>query len=138
MKKNTLSKKTTVRFYKTNNGYEEITALWKGKIAEGFQPNAYHLLSYAILRGKDYRKGFSPIINQVKLDNGMSPLQALHSAASTLLEVGFSGIFSEHLSKGADAVLREVFPESSKSRWFRRDYDYAYNEEAECLTSMPL
>lgn len=67
---NTLGKSTTKNFFKTESGYSDMVALWKQQIANGFQPTTYDLLCYAILRGKDYRKGFTPITNEVKLANG--------------------------------------------------------------------
>jgi hypothetical protein len=137
--KNTLSKQTTIKFYNSADGYDQITNLWKTKIAEGFQPTTYDLLSYAVLRGKDYRKGFSLITNQVKLDNGAYPDLAYRMSSSQLLNRGFPEMFDNYISPCALQVLQEVFPDPNISMWGRKfPKDYAYNEEVECLTSTAL
>jgi len=81
---NTLSKTTTPLFYREeyrSSAFEAIQSHWKS-----LQDNPevsltleHHIL-YAILRGKDWRKCFTPITNPVKLANGMTANQAMTHA----------------------------------------------------------
>jgi hypothetical protein len=107
---NTLGKTITQQFFNSPDGYALIQEHWARQIKEGYQPTTYDLLSYAILRGKDYRKGFTPITNQVKLDNGQEPLTALYKAAMQIKWKGFSPIFASFLSPEANKIVLNYLP----------------------------
>jgi hypothetical protein len=70
---NTLSKTITARFFATEQDYAALEAHWSSMVnsprKKELRPE-HHLL-YQALRGKDWRKGFTPVTNRVKLANGM-------------------------------------------------------------------
>lgn len=91
---NTLGKEVTKQFFiNPETGFTELETFWKAKMnpkdAEGKAlpqpklPAAQHL-AYAILRGKDYRKGFAEVTNDMKLKNGTSKDQGLRLAEEEL------------------------------------------------------
>lgn len=86
---NTLSKKITPLFFNEDtrhNCYNEVKAHWLKLQANSEQHPltlAHHIL-YAILRGKDWRKAFTPISNEVKLANGARAELALTEAQYSL------------------------------------------------------
>ncbi len=64
---NTLGKAITSQFYvNPESGYQDIKAAWK----EIKNPTAYEHYIYALLRGKDWRKGLTPLTNPTKIANG--------------------------------------------------------------------
>lgn len=65
----TLNKKITSSFFiNQETGWADLKARWKEVGARSGCGSANAL--YAILRGKDYRKGLTPITNKNKLNNG--------------------------------------------------------------------
>lgn len=81
---NTLSKKVTRKFYSSEDGFATLQAHWSAAVrSKQVLPAHLHLL-YAILRGKDYRRGFGRVTNKVKLENGANPQQGLFQAMNTL------------------------------------------------------
>ena len=76
----TLNKNQTTQFFTRPEGYDELINEWKTLK----NPNAHCHMLYAILRGKDWRKGFTPITNTVKLTNGQQPDQAKDKAWNDL------------------------------------------------------
>ena len=82
---NTLSKKITPLFFREeirHDCYADVQALWRElhKNSEEHPLTLAHHILYAILRGKDWRKTFTPITNEVKLANGLAPDWALTEA----------------------------------------------------------
>ena len=82
---NTLGKKVTSTFYKDADGYAQLQARWSElmqdkEACKGLRTE-HHLL-YAILRGKDWRKGFSPDTNANLLANGANPYDAMKKAVA--------------------------------------------------------
>lgn len=81
---NTLSKKITPIFFKEENKtscYNEVRELWLTlQKNDEIQLTLAHHILYAILRGKDWRKCFTPITNEVKLANGAAPDYAFTQA----------------------------------------------------------
>ena len=80
---NFLSKTITSRFFLNEEGYTALVARWREyandkELRDTLTADVH--LAYAVLRGKDYRRSFTPIRNEVKLANGQTPNQALHSA----------------------------------------------------------
>lgn len=77
----TLNRTITSQFYiDPDNGFNEIKNRWKQLLNDGVElTSAAHLL-YAILRGKDYRRAFTPVKNEKKLANGQLPNTAVYTA----------------------------------------------------------
>lgn len=83
---NTLGKKITSRFFEEQDGFAKMQAAWRAnwqdkEFRDQLEP-VHHFL-YAALRGKDWRKGFEPIKNEVKLTNG----QRAFGAATRSIEL---------------------------------------------------
>ena len=81
---NTLSKKITPFFFTEetrNDCYNEVRKHWLAlqRDPEKTLTLAHHIL-YAILRGKDWRKTFTPVTSEIKLANGAQSDRALHEA----------------------------------------------------------
>jgi hypothetical protein len=83
---NTLSRTLTAQFFNTQKDYNALKAHWSKLVnsprKKELRPE-HHLL-YSALLGRDWRKGFSPITNKVKLANGMRKDQAVTSALDTI------------------------------------------------------
>jgi hypothetical protein len=62
-----LNSQITQQFYVSPEGYDRLEKTWKGRIQAGHQPETWELFLYAVLRGKDYRKMFSPNHRQADL-----------------------------------------------------------------------
>lgn len=81
---NTLSKKITPNFFKEeikHNCYFEVKKHWLAlQNNQDCHLALEHHILYAILRGKDWRKCFTPITNEVKLINGAQTDLALGRA----------------------------------------------------------
>jgi hypothetical protein len=76
----TLGKEITKRFFKDDGGFDKLQAYWgrqwqNEQWREQLEPIHYFL--YSALRGKDWKKGFTPITNAVKLTNGQRPMQVV-------------------------------------------------------------
>lgn len=93
---NTLSKNITSEFFSSAEDFYKLQKHW-GNLVNSERKNelkAAHYLLYAVLRGKDWRKAFTPLSNQRKLANGAfynwGLLRALyqlhHEPAAILLE----------------------------------------------------
>jgi hypothetical protein len=69
---NTLSRAITARFFPQPDSYNALRKKWSDLINSERRhelTSAHHLL-YLALIGKDWRKAFTTISNQRKLDNG--------------------------------------------------------------------
>lgn len=80
----TLGKKITQRFFLVEDGFSLMRKRWSELVNTGHKPSSTELLLYMILRGRDYRKAFSPVTNETKLFNGQNPNQGLNSAMGRL------------------------------------------------------
>lgn len=69
---NKLTKEETRLFFGSDQGYTALERHWSGLVSGAVRKTLgpEHYLLYQALRGKDWRKGFAPITNQRKLDNG--------------------------------------------------------------------
>lgn len=79
---NTLSKKITPIFFKEDirhNCYNEVKKHWL-TLQKSHELTLSHYIVYAILRGKDWRKCFTPVTNEIKIINGMAPTASLRQA----------------------------------------------------------
>lgn len=81
MQSSTLGKSQTRPFFLSDTGYADLEARWRSLLSD---PDAcplrreHHAL-YAILRGKDWVRGFTPITNSVKLANGQAADRAVQA-----------------------------------------------------------
>ncbi len=73
-----------------------------------------HYLVYAALRGRDWRRGFTPITNPKKLANGGRDNQgwvhALREIHSSYSEGGILAVFDGQVTKEMLAQVRAVIP----------------------------
>jgi hypothetical protein len=85
---NTLSRALTARFFPSPDLYNALRKKWSDLInsEHRHELSAAHHLLYLALMGKDWRKAFTPLTNQRKLDNGafwswqmFGALHAIHS-----------------------------------------------------------
>src|SRR5512138_870655 len=69
---NTLSRAITARFFPNPDSYNAFRKHWSALInsERRHELSAAHHLLYLTLIGKDWRKAFTPLTNQRKLDNG--------------------------------------------------------------------
>lgn len=78
---NTLPKNITKLFFKEeyqDNYYHLTKELWKELLSSDQKLQFSHHLLYAILRGKDWRKCYTPVSNPIKIENGQTPMQTLY------------------------------------------------------------
>lgn len=130
---NTLNKTITASLLKDAASYETMIARWSGLVndaeARESLTAADHLL-YLVLRGKDWRKGFSPITNANKIAGGhkVGFGQAWVRAISQVRN-GYKGYFSDLLSAEAACLLPKLLP--SVSTYSENELpDVAYNAQA--------
>lgn len=69
---NTLSRNTTTRFFADVAHYDAMRRRWSILLQSNdrFHLDSAHHLLYLALRGRDWRRGWTPIRNQRKLTNG--------------------------------------------------------------------
>jgi hypothetical protein len=107
MTMNTLPRAITAQILNDSETYYSLCAHW-GKLIRSPRKHelaAQHHLLYAILLGKDWRKGFTPISNRRKLDNGayyawrlFGALAALHlSSTQAELLAPFDGLVTPRM-----------------------------------------
>ena len=86
---NTLTKRETRSFFGSDEGYTALERHWRALVNSPVKKTLgpEHYLLYQALRGKDWRRGFTPITNRRKLENGAfynwglnHALRRLHSA----------------------------------------------------------
>jgi len=68
----TLNRSETEVFFKDEDGYQQLVKNWSEitNSEKRSELRSIHHFLYAILRGKDWTKGFTLISNEVKLENG--------------------------------------------------------------------
>jgi hypothetical protein len=88
---NTLGKEITKDFYSEDHQYEDISYMWSKAVQENKKREVaeknlkpIHYALYAMLRGKDWRKCFTPITNQKELENGVDPVGMFRHVCYTL------------------------------------------------------
>jgi hypothetical protein len=109
---NTLNRTITARFYRDENGYAALTQEWASLANNKTQAlSAQDHLLYAILRGKDWRKGFVVATNPTKVANGATTGNGPgHVRAVRSLLRGYNGPLKPFLSSGAPALLARLLP----------------------------
>ena len=112
--RNTLPASITSRFFRTEDGYSQLKARWAKLMADKVGLSASDHLLYAVLTGRDWRKGFVPVTNQVKLDNGAREWNARDGALATI-HSKYCGArafapFADLLSEDAKATILALLP----------------------------
>lgn len=118
---NTLNKKVTSSFFKDADGYEKMVSLWKSIASnkdERSRLTAFDHFLYAVLRGKDWRKGLTPISNPKKIEsgatvgNGQAFAYALWMVRrmATSRGVVYQGLFADLLSDSAICNIASMMP----------------------------
>lgn len=122
---NTLSKKITPLFFKEDirhDCYSEAKKHWL-KLQYSHKLTLAHYIVYAVLRGKDWRKCFTPVTNEIKIINGTSPNASLRQAKFDLkYKLSVFNDFEPLVSAEECAKLVRTF--------LSDDSDNAYNIEA--------
>ena len=107
--RSTLGKALTATFFVDEDGFQQLEERWKTAIKQGFTPTSEQIFAYAVLRGKDWRKCFTPITSEVKLANGFRPhqsaVQAMGSLSRVITEFPFKDLISPNLYPNLKAVL---------------------------------
>jgi hypothetical protein len=109
---NTLNKTITARFYRDADGYNALTHEWARLVNNPEQVlSAQDHLLYAILRGRDWRKGFVLVTSPTKVAGGAtSGSGPAHVRAIRSLLRGYHGPLKPFLSPGAPALLARLLP----------------------------
>lgn len=113
---NTLSKDRTGLIFgeAADTQFAALERHWKNLTngPERIALRAEHHLLYAALRGKDWRRGFAPITNRRKLDNGgfygwgaVIALSRIHYSAAAELLAPFEGVIDPGVLQRLRAVL---------------------------------
>ena len=114
---NTLSKELTLSILGDAEGYSKLVKLWSRLMQERTPLGAEHHLLYAVMRGKDWRKGFTAAINKKKLENGYRPavLTAFTCITSSYRDERLLLPFDGILTKEGLIRLRHLLPSYSSS-----------------------
>ncbi len=136
---NTLSRAITARFFPNVESYEALRRQWSAVVQSErserkHELTAAHHLLYLVLRGKDWRKAFTPLTNRRKLDNGAFVAWGLFRALGTLqfgrdvesLLAPFGGLVTPEML----AQVRAVLPQEVNA--------YHYRPEAFALGAFPF
>ena len=115
---NTLSRAITARFFAEPENYDALKTGWQSlqNSPQRHELEAAHHLLYLILRGKDWRKAFTPITRVSKLENGafsnwglFNALYALHSKQSQAdLLAPFAGLVTPEMLQVARQLVLPV------------------------------
>jgi hypothetical protein len=137
----TLSQKETRAFFGSDEGYTALERHWSALVnspdRKSLRPE--HYLLYQALRGKDWRKGFAPLTNPCKLQNGAfynwglyHALRRLHSswAQEKLLEPFHRVVDVETLEK-----VRAVLPKQLRSFEIAQAYEVTQDVSQEANQS---
>ena len=111
----TLTKEVTRTFFGNDEGYHALERHWSALVNSPARKTLgpEHYLLYQVLRGKDWRKGFTTITNESKLNNGAfydwglcHALRRLHATrAREELLAPFAGLIDSGFIK-ADALQK--------------------------------
>jgi hypothetical protein len=122
---NTLPRTITAQILSDPNLYQSIRQQWSKLVRSPRKREltAAHYLLYAALLGKDWRKGFTCITNQRKLDNGAFAAWALFRATEALhlpsSEEALLAPFGDLVTSSMLQTLRELVP-------VQRYFNYRY------------
>jgi len=132
---NTLSRAITAQIFPNAKSYITLQNHWRVLVnsSRKHELEAAHYLLYQALRGKDWRKAFSPISNQHKLDNGafeswglIQAFNTLHSrVAEDALLAPFDGLVTaEMLQLVRTLVPNQNFNALSKQRFSLQNFPF--------------
>ena len=130
----TLAKRETRSFFGSDEGYTALERHWSALVNSPARKTLgpEHYLLYQALRGKDWRRGFTPITNRRKLENGAfydwglnHALRRLHSewAREKLLKPFARVVNAETLQK-----VRAVLPKRLNSFEVAQAYEVPTHE----------
>jgi hypothetical protein len=112
---NTLNRTITSTFFKSEEDYNKLMAHWSQLMQNNEARKclrAEHHILYLVLRGKDWRKGFTLATNPIKLANGMAPdlgvknaLYAFHCGYITDLLAPFGDLVDKEMLEKARALV---------------------------------
>ena len=125
---NTLPRAITARFFPTPDSYNSFRKHWSDLINSERKHEltaAHHLLHLALI-GKDWRRAFTPISNQRKLDNGafwgwrmFDAMFKLHSKFSEEeLLAPFDGLATPQMLQDLRVFLPLVYPSNFQAAEF--------------------
>jgi hypothetical protein len=115
---NTLSRAITPHFFTTPESYKTLQAYWSSLVRSERKHalTAAHHLLYLALRGKDWRKAFTPITNLNKLNNGaffswglFNALRSLHYGRQEELLAPFEGLVTPEMLQ----LVRNLVPSNA-------------------------
>jgi hypothetical protein len=121
---NTLNKTITSSFFCHENGYDLLISVWSKAVNDPEVKKTLtssHHLAYAVLRGKDFRKAFTPITDANKLANGSWEHQGYSIAWERLAYALNHPVFGSLTNKDTLKLMRAVLP-------FTKDFDGGYIE----------
>lgn len=133
----TLNKTITSMFFATEGGYDEMRRRWAAAVSDKETRktlmSSHHAL-YIILSGKNLGKSFTPITNQVKLDNGARPFDGAAGALNWLWAYDWStrqniaraevwSMFNDLLSENAEQLVRALIPTNANVNSGNFDYE---------------
>ncbi len=113
---NTLPRAITAQFFSEAESYKTLKAGWKAlhNSEQRHDLTAAHYLVYLTLRGKDWRKAFTPITSERKLENGAFGGWGLFKALRTLhtqsCEEALLAPFAELVTPVMLQQVRELLP----------------------------
>jgi hypothetical protein len=126
---NTLPRAVTAQFFDDPKTYWALRRHWSALMNSNrkHELSAAHHLLYLVLCGKDWRKGFTPITNRRKLDNGAFYDWGLFRALQTLRyrasDVGFlepfGGLVTPAMAQAACQLLPVTNYYTYQSEQFR-------------------
>jgi len=83
LSRKTLSREITRQFFLNEDDYSKLRDSWK-ILLENKEVTLAHSILYAVLRGRDWTKCFTPVSNLIKLVNGITANGSLNNALSQL------------------------------------------------------
>lgn len=115
----TLNSEITRNFFvDPDHGFEQLKQRWSEHLAAKKALYAAHFLAYTVLRGRDYRRAFTGVTSQKKLDNGARRFEGFCEARRQLfyaidgpLGQGPLGIFDGLLTREAYSLLKQLIPD---------------------------
>ena len=125
---NTLSREITSTLVKDEASFKKLKSIWNDAVQQHKESRlGYDLptlgIIYSLLRGKDWRQGFSEITNENKLQNGRTPFdtrdEAIRKLQSPSMLARYIQPFSKVLTADAKEKIAELLPKYS-------DTEYAY------------
>jgi len=120
---NTLGRDITSTFFASPTGYDDLEKMWSERMAAKTPTDSSLFLLYAILRGKDYRKAFSPVTNPIKLANGQGPHDSL---ARSMHYIICHRHFGAHLKTAFGHLLSPDALEKIGEMVLVKDFEAAY------------